>query len=304
MAVPLNADRALATFRAAGLAIKEVRSWRTHNRNHIGPWGPVHGVVIHHTGDYSTEAGMVSLCYAGHSTLPGPLCHSVIDKAGTVHLVGWGRTNHAGRGDRDVLQAVIGEKLLPTDDEADADGNTHFYGAELINRGDGHDPWPEEQIEAAARWAAALCAAHGWSERSVIGHLEWQPGKPDPRGFSMDSFRARVARILKDEHDEPAPSHPAPGPKPTPYTPPPFPAGLAPGKDRPSAKPLQKALRAAGFLTITDGDLADAYGPRTQAGVAKFHNAHRQFKAKGVTRDPAIGPKGWAYLFTLAYGKK
>ena len=102
----------------------------------------------------------------------------------------------------------------------------------------------------------------------------------------------------------PAPAPKPPVVKPAPYSPPRFPSGLAPGKSSPSAKPLQMALRAAGFLTISDADLADAYGPRTQAAVAKFLDAHPQFRAKGKTVDPAIGPLGWAYLFTLAYGKR
>jgi peptidoglycan hydrolase-like protein with peptidoglycan-binding domain len=98
---------------------------------------------------------------------------------------------------------------------------------------------------------------------------------------------------------------PKPTPKPTPpaYKPPAFPAGLAPGKSQPSAVPLQKALRAAGFLTIADKDLADTYGPRTQAAVGKFFAAHPQFRDKGKPKDVAIGPRGWAYLFTLAYGR-
>ncbi|MFD7769869.1 N-acetylmuramoyl-L-alanine amidase [Streptomyces sp. NPDC059787] len=309
MATPLDADRALAVLKAAGLDVREVRSWRTHNRDHKGPWGPMHGVMIHHTGAYSTESGMVSLCYNGHSTLPGPLCQSVIDRAGAVHMVGWGRANHAGSGDSDVLAAVKAERSLPVDNEADTDGNRHFYGAELINHGDGKQAWPAAQVEAAARWAAALCRAHGWNERSVIGHKEWQPGKPDPRGIDMDDFRARVAQLLDDDAEPTTPEKPTapstrPKPKPTPYRPPAFPAGLAPGKARPSAKALQRALRAAGFLKISDADLADAYGPRTQAAVAKFHNAHPQYRAKGVTRDVKIGPRGWAHLFTLAYGRK
>ncbi|WP_330306252.1 MULTISPECIES: GH25 family lysozyme [unclassified Streptomyces] len=89
-----------------------------------------------------------------------------------------------------------------------------------------------------------------------------------------------------------------------PYVPPAFPAGLAPGKSKPSAKGLQKALRAAGFLHITDADLSDHYGPRTEAGVGKFFAAHPQFRAKGKPHDVAIGPRGWAFLLTLAYGRK
>ncbi|MEU6318082.1 GH25 family lysozyme [Streptomyces sp. NPDC047009] len=100
--------------------------------------------------------------------------------------------------------------------------------------------------------------------------------------------------------DSPKPKPPASEP----YAPPAFPAGLAPGKSKPSAKGLQKALRAAGFLTIKDSELSDTYGPRTQAGVGRFFAAHPQFRSKGKPHDVVIGPHGWAFLFTLAYGRK
>ncbi|NEE31994.1 N-acetylmuramoyl-L-alanine amidase, partial [Streptomyces sp. SID7982] len=175
MATPLSADKLLKALRDEGLHVVEHRSWRTNNRNHKGPWGPTHGVMIHHTVTSGT-ASSVELCYNGHSALPGPLCHGVIAKDGTVHLVGNGRANHAGLGDDDVLRAVIAEKALPPDNEANTDGNRHFYGFECVNLGDGKDPWPAAQLLAIERAAAAVCRAHGWSERSVIGHLEWQPG--------------------------------------------------------------------------------------------------------------------------------
>ncbi|MFE2578853.1 GH25 family lysozyme [Streptomyces sp. NPDC059378] len=91
---------------------------------------------------------------------------------------------------------------------------------------------------------------------------------------------------------------------PTPYVPPAFPPGLAPGKSKPSAKPLQRALRAAGFLQISDANLSDHYGTLTQAGVGRFFDAHPQFRSKNRQHDVAIGPKGWAFLFTVAYGRK
>lgn len=195
MATPLTADRFLATLRTGGLTVVEHRSWRTHNRNHKGPWGPVNGVMIHHTVTSGTKSS-VELCCNGHSSLPGPLCHGVIAKDGRVYLVGNGRTNHAGKGDRDVLRAVINESALPPDNEANADGNAHFYGFECVNLGDGLDPWPAAQIEAIEKTAAAICRAHGWSERSVIGHLEWQPGKIDPRGLDMAAVRRRIHERL------------------------------------------------------------------------------------------------------------
>lgn len=201
---PPSASRFADMLRAEAATIVEVGDWETHNRNHKGPWGPVHGVMIHHTVTKGT-ANTVELCRKGHSELPGPLCHGVIAKDGTVHLVGYGRANHAGLGDDDVLRAVINETTLPADNEATADGNRHFYGFECENMGDGKDPWPAAQLEAIERVSAALCRHHGWSERSVIGHLEWQPGKPDPRGFTMDSMRARIRARLAGEPSEPTP---------------------------------------------------------------------------------------------------
>ena len=82
----------------------------------------MHGVMIHHTVTSGTQ-NSVDICYNGHSSLPGPLCHGVIAKDGTVHMVGNGRANHAGLGDDDVLRAVINETALPGDNEANTDGN-------------------------------------------------------------------------------------------------------------------------------------------------------------------------------------
>jgi hypothetical protein len=207
MATPLTAEAFLAALKAEGVRVVEVGDWRTHNRNHVGPWGPTHGVMIHHTVTTGT-ATSVRICRDGYTSLPGPLCHGVIDKTGTVHLVGYGRANHAGLGDDDVLRAVIAETTLPPDDEATVDGNRHFYGFECENLGDGHDPWPEAQLLAIEKVSAAICRAHGWSARSVIGHMEWQPGKVDPRGFAMAGMRDRIGVRLG--HPVPVAVLPAP----------------------------------------------------------------------------------------------
>ncbi|MEU8699630.1 peptidoglycan recognition family protein [Streptomyces sp. NPDC048680] len=196
MSSPMSASTFLAALKNEGLTVVQVGDWRTHNRNDKGSWGPVNGVVIHHTVTTGTDA-TVQLCRDGHSDLPGPLCHGVIAKDGRVHLVGYGRANHAGLGDDDVLRAVVAEKGLPAVNEANTDGNRHFYGFECENLGDGKDPWPDEQLEAIEKAAAAVCRHHGWSSKSVIGHLEWQPGKVDPRGFTMASMRDRIQDRLK-----------------------------------------------------------------------------------------------------------
>ncbi|MEE1927641.1 N-acetylmuramoyl-L-alanine amidase [Streptomyces sp. TRM 70351] len=195
MATPITASALLSALRNEGCRVEEVGDWRNHHRNHVGRWGPVHGVMIHHTVTNGARK-TVELCRRGYAGLPGPLCHGVITKDGRVHLVGHGRANHAGLGDDDVLRAVIAERRTPSPNERNTDGNTRFYGFECENMGDGRDPWPEAQMDAIARAAAAVCRHHGWNEWSVIGHLEWTHHKIDPRGFSMDSLRERVRKLL------------------------------------------------------------------------------------------------------------
>ncbi|WP_405408899.1 holin [Streptomyces decoyicus] len=198
MATPLSSSALVKALRAEGVNVVEHPGWRSHNRAGHGPWGPVHGVVIHHTVTTGTAAS-VDICWDGYNDLPGPLCHGVVDKEGTVHLVGNGRANHAGTGDDDVLRAVIAEdydEAPPRPNENNTDGNRYFYGFECINLGDGKDPWPTKQLEAIERLSAAICRVHGWTARSVIGHREWTDTKVDPRGFAMPDLRARIARRL------------------------------------------------------------------------------------------------------------
>ncbi|MCR3732179.1 hypothetical protein FHS35_009097, partial [Streptomyces umbrinus] len=206
MATPLSPTALLGALRAEGLVVVEVGDWRNHNRNHKGPWGPVHGVMMHHTVTSGSKR-TVEICRDGYSGLPGPLCHGVITKDGRVHLVGHGRANHAGLGDGDVLQAVIAERTLPVDNEAGTDGNRYFYGFECENLGDGKDPWPPAQLLAIERTAAAICRAHGWTAASVLRHLDWQPGKSDPRGVDWTPMRSRIAGRLGSPRP---PSTPAP----------------------------------------------------------------------------------------------
>ena len=214
MATPPIADVFAELLRAEGLTVVEVGRWQTHNRAGHGPWGEVHGVMIHHTVTKGTE-NTVRICRDGYEALPGPLCHGVIAKDGTVHLVGYGRANHAGLGDDDVLTAVKNETVPPKANEANTDGNRAFYGFECENLGDGKDPWPAAQLEAIERAAAAICRYHRWGPRSVIRHLDWQPGKVDPRGIDWDAMQDRIAdRLAVAVPKPPAKPPTSPAPKP------------------------------------------------------------------------------------------
>lgn len=207
MADPMNADAWLNALRKEGIKdVVRMTGWRTHNRNHKGPWGPVHGVLVHHTA--GTGSGMADFCYRGTGDLPGPLCHDFLAKDGTLYLVGNGRTNHAGTIPDTVRTRLINERM-PMDAEyrpsvgaaETRDGNASLYGLEIENRGDGRDPYPERQYDVAVRWAAARCRYHGWTAGSVAGHKEVTRRKIDP-SFDMAKFRRDVqARLDGKEED-------------------------------------------------------------------------------------------------------
>ncbi|CAM5717950.1 N-acetylmuramoyl-L-alanine amidase [Streptomyces fumanus] len=301
MATPLSASRLLSALRAEGVHVVEVGDWRTHNRNHKGPWGPVHGVMIHHTVTKGS-ARTVELCRAGRSDLPGPLCHGVITKDGRVHLVGHGRANHAGLGDDDVLRAVINETAVPGDNEASTDGNRYFYGFECENMGDGEDPWPAAQLEAIERVAAAICRAHDWDERSVIGHLEWQPGKVDPRGFTMSSMRARIGDRLGSK--SPAPALPAPRKPVVDLS-----QLVAAARSNPAAKgtPVTYAgVRTVEAALVDEGLLAKAYsdghyGTTTVDAYAKWQRrlGYRGKDADGIPGKTSLARLGAKHGFEV-----
>ncbi|GGZ16323.1 peptidoglycan-binding protein [Streptomyces poonensis] len=289
MATPLTADRLVSALRAEGVTVVEHTGWRTNNRKHKGSWGPVNGVMIHHTVTSGTTS-TVNLCFNGHSGLPGPLCHGVIAKDGTVHLVGHGRANHAGTGDPDVLSAVVAERTaLPSPHQRTADGNTRFYGFECVNLGDGEDPWPEAQLDAIARASAALCRAHGWSAASVIGHKEWTSAKIDPRGFAMADLRARIAeRLTGRPSAQPGSTAPA-TPRYQPF----------PGADWFRRQPKSPVVTALGRRLVAVGCSAYASGPGpqwTEADRRSYAKWQRKLGYTGTDADGWPGAKSWAAL--------
>ncbi|WLQ41317.1 peptidoglycan-binding protein [Streptomyces laculatispora] len=290
MATPLTAGQLLAALHAEGVDVVGHESWRTHNRNHKGAWGPLSGVMIHHTVSSGTDAS-VALCYNGHSALPGPLCHGVIDKAGTVHLVGNGRANHAGGGDPAVLQRVIAEDYgdrppAPHEHEGSAgsvDGNARFYGFECVNLGDGEDPWPAAQLEAIERVSAAICRAHGWTARSVIGHLEWSDWKVDPRGFTMPALRDRVAARM---------GGPAGGTSAPRYQP-------FPGTSFFSGRTSSPAITAMGRRLVAEGCSSYTVGPGprwTDADRRSYAAWQRKLGFRGSDADGVPGRTSWNAL--------
>lgn len=132
----MTSDELLAQLDKWGLSYVEQDGWRERNRNHKGRWGPVHGCIQHHTGSDASDSSDISVLLNGKPGTPGPLSQFATDDRGRIHLIGWGRANHAGGGDPDVLAAVRSESYVdyppPTHEHTDSpgavDGNAHFYG--------------------------------------------------------------------------------------------------------------------------------------------------------------------------------
>ncbi|MEV7441032.1 peptidoglycan-binding protein [Streptomyces sp. NPDC091204] len=288
MAQPLSPDRLVEALRAEGVRVVEYGSWRTHNRNHRGPFGPINGVMVHHTVSSGTDAS-VRLCADGYAELPGPLCHGVIAKDGTVYLISAGRANHAGGGDPGVLDAVIAEGELPATNKHEGspgavDGNARFYGFECVNLGNGADPWPEAQLDAIERASAAICRAYGWSAASVIGHKEWSDWKSDPRGFSMTTMRERIDRRLGTN-----PGTEVPAPQFEPF----------PGVDFFRSYPRSPIVTAVGRRLVEVGCSAYTSGPGPQwtaADIASYAKWQRHLGYSGRDADGIPGRTSWDAL--------
>ncbi|MFE2555216.1 peptidoglycan-binding protein [Streptomyces sp. NPDC059352] len=306
MATPLPADRFVAALRAEGVTVVEHPGWRTHNRNHAGTWGPVVGVMIHHTVSTGT-ASSVEMCFNGYEGLPGPLCHGVIAKDGTVHLVGSGRANHAGGGDPSVLQAVVTETYgvrppAPREHQGSSnavDGNARFYGFECVNLGNGTDPWPAAQLDAIERVSAALCRAHEWGAKSVIGHLEWSDWKSDPKGFAMPGLRDRVqnrlaaAPVKNPPAAKPTPGKPIPGKPAAPrYQPFPGTSFFRKETSSPIITAMGRRLVAEGCSAYTVGP-----GPRwSEADRRSYAKWQHKLGFRGSDADGMPGAASWSAL--------
>lgn len=304
MATPMTPAQIKAQLKKFNVPFEEYKNWATHNRNHKGDWGPVNGFMVHHTGSDSKDQR--ELLYGGISGLPGPLCHFGLAQDGTVHLVGWGRANHAGLGDDDVLDAVIDERDAPKDDESNTDGNARFYGVEIWYSGS--HKMTDAQYASLRKLAAAVLDFHNWNEKSVIGHGEWgSPGKWDPgyapgKMMDMDAVRKDIGATLKGETPK-APSKPA---NPAPAKPKP-----APAKPKPPAFPGAGYFRTGArnrYVTLLGQQLVKkGYGRFYRLGpgptwTAVDRAAVRAFQRSkgwsGADADGYPGPETWRLLFS------
>jgi hypothetical protein len=177
-----NATWLSAALRNAGCGTVELGRWQTRGRP--GAFGPVEGVLCHHTaGPRTGNAPSLGTIVNGRPDLPGPLAHLHLARDGTFTVIAAGRCNHAGAG---FWQGI-------------SSGNTSFIGIEAENAGDGSEPWPDVQMEAYARGVAAILKHIGAPVIMCAGHKEYalpKGRKIDPN-FDMPAFRQKVTAFME-----------------------------------------------------------------------------------------------------------
>lgn len=191
---------------------------RDHHRP--GAYGNMHGLLFHHTGPFSSVAGMVSMIWNGRPDLSGPLAHATLAPDGLLYVTSLGRANHAGMGASNVAQALLDDRPAPAPGPDALDGNAQLYGLEIMSAGASTSVYPDVQVEAAVRYGAALFEHHGWKGTSALRHGGWTRRKVDTAGRSAHGdqltqafWQAEVQRALDlgpDAYTYPAASHPDP----------------------------------------------------------------------------------------------
>lgn len=123
-------------------------------------------IVIHHTGPGSYAGIRSWLCNPASRVS----CHDLIgkppesgiyycDRLVPLRYAAW----HAGRARWDV----DGDGRISADERMI---NSRSIGIELVNRGDGKDPWPDEQIRFAARQVRRYMRRFGIRPRNIVDH--------------------------------------------------------------------------------------------------------------------------------------
>lgn len=174
-------------LRDSGLDVTVEPGWETRG---ISSWGPIKGVMCHHTatsplavGDYpSMRIVRDGRLPPDPSPVPGPLSQLGLGRSGRWYVIASGRANHAGAGSWSGLA-----------------GSAESIGIEAEHPGGPH-PWDQNQYESYVRGVATL-KRHLGPATIVIGHKEWAPTRKTDPSFSMSTFRADVNAILSGVAD-------------------------------------------------------------------------------------------------------
>ena len=169
-----------AALKHVGLRVNVVGGWESRGSANMHP----RVVLLHHTaGSRAGNAPSLRVCIEGRSDLPGPLCHILIGRDGTCHVIASGVAHHAGTG------SWLG-----------VTGNSNAIGIEVENVGTTAEPWKPELVETMVRCAAACAGEAGIDPRMVCFHREWAPRrKVDPHTLDPGEIRSRIAAAQQEE---------------------------------------------------------------------------------------------------------
>jgi hypothetical protein len=251
-------------LKAAGLKVALVPGWESRGR---GEAGPTLGVLCHHTaGPLKGNMPSLNLLINGRPDLPGPLAQVGLGRDGTFFVIAAGRCNHAGAGNWKGVTA----------------GNTNLIGIEAENTGLPNDsPWPDVQMDAYHRGAAAILKHAGRSADFCAGHKEYaQPrGRKFDPNFDMDGFRVAVEAIMSGTAPDPVLIAPAEPP-------------VKPGA--PTGRPTLRRGAKGTLVTQVQAKVGVApdgqFGANTEAAVRAFQRDHN------LVPDGIVGPSTWAAL--------
>ena len=124
----------------------------------------------------------------------------------------------------------------------------------------------------------------------MVGHKEWQPGKPYPAGISMSDFRATVAAFLNGQ-----PTSSAPSENEREYSP-------FPGADYFRVGRRSVLITEMGRRLVAEGCVKYAKGPGpswTEADRRSYAAWQRKLGYSGDDADGIPGPTSWAKLGLL-----
>lgn len=166
-----------AALRDAGLRVSIVGGWESRGRATMHP----KGLVLHHTAAPTTSnAPSLRVVIDGRSDLPGPLCHVLVGRDLTCHVIASGVSYHAGTGGWRGIS-----------------GNASVIGVECENNGT-TEPWSAGMVDVMVRISAVCANAAGFGAEMVCFHKEWAPQrKVDPHSLNATEIRRRVADLLR-----------------------------------------------------------------------------------------------------------
>jgi len=181
------------------LNVVELPDWMSYGH---GDYGPIWGVMVHHTGNARADAMSIR---NGRPDLRGPLSNLHIAQDGTVTIVAAGVCWHAGMGFYPGIPTDGGNQVLIGIECAWPRDTSITPATQTRER------WPDAEIIAMRDTVAAILTKLGYGSDRVIAHREYAgraQGKWDPGNLDMGWFRREVAKAQRGDFVTAKPMNP------------------------------------------------------------------------------------------------